>query len=590
MLLIVAAGGMAPHRAVLAYESPVAVAPPAAAALPGAPEVVPPVAVTGPAAALRDAVELAPLPSRSTQRQRWQLVVQFYRRRNYDPAWSDGTVPSPDAAELVQAVKTAAQHGLDPEDYGVTEMAAHLARNAETTDTAVAIDLPLTLLFFNFAGDLLNGHAAGPGAFPPKDFPPKDIDLVNLLEGALADHRIADALRQVTPQHTAYAKLQAALTTYRALADKGGWPSIADGPTLRPRDTGPRVAALRARLIATGELEPAPVRQVTKKDKRRPPPPPGYDSKVAEAVRRFQKRHGLPPDGNVGAQTLAALNVPIRDRIQQLELTLERWRWLPRQLGHRYIWVNIPSYELRVIESDAGAAENGTDGHGTTAVRLKAIVGDNDHPTPSLGASMTHLVLNPYWNIPQSIALNEIIPAAASDPSYLQKKNIKVLRGSGPDRREIDPRRIKWSRLSGNPDFRFRQEPGPQNSLGRIKFVFPNPFGVYLHDTPGRHLFGKQRRLFSHGCIRIEHANDLANYLLEDSGRWHKEQIEEALATQRMKTIVLPQPIPVYLTYFTAWVDEDGELQFRDDVYGEDPTLEEALRTRTGSPLRSASE
>lgn len=175
--------------------------------------------------------------------------------------------------------------------------------------------------------------------------------------------------------------------------------------------------------------------------------------------------------------------------------------------------------------------------------------------------------------------MNEIIPAAASDPGYFQKKNIRVLKGNGRGRREIDPRRINWAKASlAHLEYRFRQDPGPKNSLGQIKFVLPNPFGIYLHDTPGRQLFGKRKRQFSHGCIRIEHANDLAEYLLADSPRWHREQIEEALASGKAHFVRLAQPVPVYLTYFTAWVDEDAVLQLRDDIYGEDATLDEALR------------
>ena len=532
----------------------------------------PPEPLAGPPALLRDVVELAPPPKRPERRRRWRTVVRFYRNRHYSLAWSDDNGPSPDASELLEVVDEAPQDGLKPDSYKVNDIRARLSSPPPLQpEAAVELDVILTQLFVNCGSDLLNGRAQHPG------YPPNEVDFVALLESALAEHRSADALRHLAPQHRGYERLKAVLQEYRQLARNGGWPTVPEGPILRPSASGPRAAALRARLLATGDLAATPEQRYGEKSKRSDHTGASFDYKVAEAVRYFQKRYGLPPDGSVGPATLAALNVPVSDRIRQLELNLERWRWLPSQLGNRYIWVNIPSYELRVMES--GTESDGTGGRDRTTFKTRAIVGDSEHPTPLLGAALTHLVLNPFWNIPRSIAVKEIIPAAVSDPQYFQKKNIRVLKGSGPDRREIDPRRINWAKASSaHLEYRFRQDPGPKNSLGRIKFVLPNPFGIYVHDTPGRQLFGKRKRQFSHGCIRIERANDLAEYLLRDSPRWHREEIEEALASGKAHFVPLPQSVPVYLTYFTAWVDEDGVLQFRDDMYGEDATLDEALR------------
>ena len=532
----------------------------------------PPEPLAGPPALLRDVIELTPAPKRPEPRRRWRTVVRFYRNRHYGLAWSDDSGPFPEAFKLLAVVDEASQDGLKPDSYKVTDISARLRSPLPLQpQAAVELDVILTQLFLNYGSDLLDGRAEHPG------YPPNEVDFVALLESALAEHRSADALSHLAPQHRGYERLKAMLQEYRQLAGNGGWPTVPEGPILRPGATGPRVAALRARLMATGDLAATPEHRPGKKSTRSDRAGASCDYRVAEAVRHFQKRHGLPPDGTVGPATLAALNVPVSDRSRQLELNLERWRWLPSQLGNRYIWVNIPSYELRVMES--GTESDGSGARDRTMFKTRAIVGDSEHPTPPLGATLTHLILNPFWNIPPSIAVDEIIPAAVSDPQYFQKKNIRVLKGSGPDRREIDPRRINWTKAYlAHLEYRFRQDPGPKNSLGRIKFVLPNPFGIYLHDTPGRQLFGKRKRQFSHGCIRIERADDLAEYLLTDSPRWHREQIEEALASGKAHFVRLSQPVPVYLTYFTAWVDEDGVLQLRDDIYGEDATLDEALR------------
>jgi murein L,D-transpeptidase YcbB/YkuD len=294
-----------------------------------------------------------------------------------------------------------------------------------------------------------------------------------------------------------------------------------------------------------------------------------FDVVLEDAVKRFQRRHGLDDDGVVGRDTLAALNVSVEDRARQIELNLERWRWLPRDLGRRHILVNIAGFELAVVEDDQLALE------------MRVVVGRPYRRTPVFSAPMTYLVFSPYWHVPPSLALQDVVPAVLKDPDYLTKKNIKVFRGWGAETREIDPATIDWSSVNTrNFLFRFRQEPGVNNSLGAVKFMFPNPFNVYLHDTPSRELFQKAERTFSSGCIRIAKPLELAAYLLRGAPGWSAEGIEAAAQKGVEQTVRLPEPIPVHLLYWTSWIDPDGSLQFRNDVYGRDRLLDEALREK----------
>ncbi len=336
---------------------------------------------------------------------------------------------------------------------------------------------------------------------------------------------------------------------------------FADGPKLQLDDRDDRVTVLRRRLEASGDLAPAtsevPVR---------------FDADVKEAVKRFQRRHGLDTDGVVGKGTLAALNVSAGDRVRQLELNLERWRWLPLDLGESYILVNIPGFDLEVIEG------------GRMVLAMRVVVGRPYRRTPVFSSPMTYLVFSPYWHVPPSLAVQDVLPAVQKEGDYLAKKSIKVFRGWGSEAEEVDPAAVDWSSLKreGFP-YRFRQEPGPDNALGGVKFMFPNPYNVYLHDTPSRELFRRTERTFSSGCIRIEKPLELAEYLLREAAGWSPENITAASQKGMEQTVRLPRPIPVHLLYWTSWVDQAGTIHFRNDVYGRDRLLDEALKDKPPS-------
>ncbi|HEX5760666.1 MAG TPA: L,D-transpeptidase family protein, partial [Thermoanaerobaculia bacterium] len=276
-----------------------------------------------------------------------------------------------------------------------------------------------------------------------------------------------------------------------------------------------------------------------------PPPPAVYDAAVEQAVRRFQARHGLEATGTVGKDTLAALNVPAAARARQLEVNMERWRWMPASLGERHIFVNVPAYALRLVEGDR------------TVLAMKVIVGKDQSRTPAFSDQMTYLELNPYWNVPPSIYNEEIAPKVAADSSYLARNDMEYVEDGG--------------------SVRVRQRPGPANPLGQIKFMFPNQFNIYLHDTPADHLFDVAERGFSHGCIRIEKPMELAEYLLRDDPKWSRAALQEAIDSGESRSLKLPRPIAVHILYWTAWVEPDGTVQFRDDLYGHDATLDRAL-------------
>jgi murein L,D-transpeptidase YcbB/YkuD len=379
------------------------------------------------------------------------------------------------------------------------------------------------------------------------------------LPQALAWGSLKQAVQNLLPGHPGYVRLRRQFIRYKALADAGGWVRVPGGPPLRKGDRGRRVALLKERLAASGDLAGGPEGFTDT-----------FDDALAGALRRFQRRHGLSPDGVLGPGTLRAVNVPLQARIRQMELNLARWRWLWRHLGTRYIMVNVPDFSLTAVE------------RGRPVLAMKAVVGKRDWNTPLFSARATHLVLNPSWHVPREIFAAEILPAVREDPAYLEEHRMVVLKGWGRWAREVDPAAIDWQEVDPRSfPYRIVQKPGPKNPLGWIKFVFPNKYEVYLHDTSSRGLFARDVLAFSHGCVRIEKPFELAEYLL--GGRWSDRMFDGAPAGEEEDvTVPLPRPIDVHVVYLTAWVDDEGVLQFRNDIYGLDGLLGDAL---AGKPV-----
>ena len=463
----------------------------------------------------------------------------FYERRSYAPAWIGERGVRPEADDLIAALADAPADGLDPERYRLADLRQRLAqvKGAPTPGDLAEIDLRLTDAFLRLAADLRNGAVNPQLIYPDCELDIPEVDLSAVLEDAIAAGRLRAAIAELAPPHDGYRALKAALAQARSLAARGGWPAVPDGPPLRPGDRNDRVAALRARLEASGDLaadaSPAEARDL-------------LDAPLQAALRGFQERHGLDP-GAAGKLTLAALNAPAEQRVRQIEINLDRWRWLPHDLGERYIMVNIAGFTFDLIEE------------GRPALSMRVVAGKPTHRTPMFTGRMTNIVLNPSWNVPASIAKKEVIPHMKRDPSYLAREGFEIT-GSGSQ-------------------MEIRQKPGARNALGKVKFLFPNRFDVYLHDTPSRSLFSRTVRSFSHGCIRVEKPVELAEYLLKDNPAWTPQKIAAALAKGREQWVSIPRPLPVHLVYWTAWADAAGTLQLRDDIYGRDKPLLEILGT-----------
>jgi len=523
-----------------------------------APAFAPAQPVAAPSAALRARVERLPdglALVRGESIAAPNVLYDMYASREFAPAWT-----SPSArAELLRAIREAANDGLDPQDYhlaaleqleaatGPTDAAEDLWYDYDVLQSDALARLLYHLLFgkldpvemspeWNFTHDVRRG--------PPAKFLQSVIDAPSLFA----------EIEREKPKHELYRTLRAELAHYRELRARGGWPSIPSGPTLKPGERDPRVAALRARLAVTGELV-APASE-SETDAR------AFDDSVAAAVRAFQSANGLEADGAVGRGTLSALNVPVDARIGQIEVNLERGRWLLHDLDSTFTVVNIAGFRIYYLRD------------GEIAWSGRVQVGKPFRQTPVFRSTITSLVLNPTWTVPPGIFANDILPALQRDPEYLAKRGLSVIDAEG--RPVTEP--IDWATMTPRRfPYMLRQGPGPDNALGRVKFMFPNEYSVYLHDTPSQALFAKSERAFSSGCIRVENPLELAQLLLEGQPGWDADAIAAAVATGKTQTISLQNKVPVLLAYWTAWVDRDGVLQFRSDLYGFDAKVRAAL-------------
>jgi L,D-transpeptidase YcbB len=523
-----------------------------------APALAPARPLAVPNAALRERVERlreGPALVRGQSIAAAQVLHDLYASREFAPAWT-----SPSArAELLRAIREAANDGLDPQDY---HLAALEQLEAETGQTDAAEDL-----WHDY--DLLQSDALARllyhllfGKLDPAELSPEwnfshDVHRgppAKFLQSVIDAPSLYAEIEREKPQHEMYRKLRAELAHYRELRARGGWPSLPNGPTLKPGERDRRVVPLRARLAVTGELvAPARASEIDA---------PAFDDSVAAAVRAFQNANGLEADAVVGADTLTALNVPIDARIGQIEVNLERGRWLLHDLDPTFAVVNIAGFRVYYLRD------------GKLVWSGRAQVGKPFRQTPIFRSTITYLVLNPTWTVPPGIFANDILPALKRDPGYLAKRGLRVVDAEG--RPVTVP--IDWATMTpGSFPYMLRQEPGPDNALGRVKFMFPNEYSVYLHDTPSQALFAKSERAFSSGCIRVENPLELARLLLEGQPGWDAEAIAAAVASGATRTLTLQHKVPVLLTYWTAWVDRDGVLQFRSDVYGRDAKVRAAL-------------
>lgn len=491
-------------------------------------------------------------------------LEDFYDSYGYSLPWVRGMEPTPQAQQLIALFLQAEQKGLSPDDYDGPRWSARLAKlkpgsTQPSEADAEQFDVALTVCVMRYISDLHIGKV-NPQHFDfGLDVATKKYDLPDFLKGKVVDASdVAGVLAQVEPPYPGYQRTLEALHRYSELAKQAdGAPLPAVKKTIAPGDSYAGVPQLARMLKLVGDL-PA--------DADVPADGTVYQGALVDAVKSFQRRHGREPDGRLGATTVADLNIPLSTRVHQMQLALERWRWLPIDIHAAPIVVNIPEFRLRAYDENF-----------KIVLSMNVVVGKAyDHNTPVFGDAMQYVVFRPYWNVPYSIARAEFFPRMAKDPDYLEKKGFEVVDSrqkvvaSGVVSSEI------FEQLRAGKLF-VRQKPGPKNSLGLVKFIFPNSYSVYMHDTPEQKFFSKSRRDVSHGCIRLERPADLAVYVLRDNPGWNMERIRAAMQSGDNRQVNLTTPIPVLIVYGTVVVRDDGLVHFYDDIYGHDVTLDKVL-------------
>lgn len=482
-----------------------------------------------------------------------KILTDFYQKRDLKPAWVTEDGPDKRAGILLSVLDNASAEGLDPASYQVSLL--HKWWDKRDAESLAKLDILLTLELGSYVADVREGRII-PKIVEPKLFATAhdvDIDIVVLTKQALEAPDLLAFLKAQPPQHRYYSALIPALADYRKIQQNGGWPSIPAGKTLEIGTNDPRVATIRKRLSITGEYAGAV---------------PGstiYDEELEQAVKLFQEQHYLTPDGKAGKGTIIAMNVSAEDRVRQIIINLERWRWTSRDMKGTQIFVNIAAFYL------SGLTDEDID------IRMPVIVGSDYHMTPVFSDSIKYLEFNPFWNIPASIAENEYLPQLQKNPNALSAKHIRVF---SKDEVEIDPKSVDWKNVSKKEmaRYRLRQDPGPWNALGTVKFIFPNPYSVYLHDTPNHAPFSQQDRAMSHGCIRLSQPHELAAYVLgSEDDSWTLERVKQVVDARERKVVHLNKPMPVHILYCTVVATPDGIVRFGDDVYGRDRLLAKAL-------------
>jgi murein L,D-transpeptidase YcbB/YkuD len=492
-------------------------------------------------------------------------LQKFYDSYAYSLPWVRGMEPTPRAQQVIAILLQAEQKGLSPDDYDGPRWADRVAKLKPATSQpsevdATQFDVALTVCAMRYISDLHIGKVNPKHFAFGFDIEAKKYDLPEFLKTNVVDASdVAGALAQVEPPYPGYKRTIQALHTYLQLAKES------DGQTLpaitkpiAPGDSYPGVPQLTSRLRLVGDL-PA--------DANVPPDATIYQAPLVDALKSFQRRFGREPDGRITAQTLADLNVPLSSRVRQMQLTLERWRWLAVAPHAAPLVANIPEFRLRAYDENF-----------KVALSMNVVVGKAyGHDTPVFGDSMAYVVFRPYWSVPYSIARAEFLPKITRDPDYLAKKGFEVVNSkqdvvtSGTVTPEV-LEQLRSSKLF------IRQTPGPKNSLGLVKFIFPNNYNVYMHDTPEQVFFSKSRRDFSHGCIRLEKPADVAVWVLRNNPGWDMDRVRAAMSGSTTQQVNLARPIPVLIVYGTAIVTEDGIVHFYDDIYGHDAALEKVLQ------------
>ncbi len=476
-----------------------------------------------------------------------KTVKNFYNKRAYDPAWSDGRKVARQTLSFIGCKQLIVDHGLAPDDYHfklIEQIVDYEKKGNELSpDDVIALEILVTDAYVSLAHHFYSGKTN-----------PKELELEwhhktrqlkeadTYLTEALKDQHIRYSLELLLPLHEGYQQLVQALRTYR----NAKWEPIEIPPNilLQRGAKAPIVKQVRKRLKATGDLRPgAPMTE-------------DFDRELESAIARFQKRNGILVDGFIRPRMLNVLNVPVEERIKQIQANLDRWRWMPEDMGTDFLMINIPGFEITMMVG------------GDVDYRERIIVGLEKWQTPAFADTMKYIVINPYWNIPKSIAKEELIPKILADDEFIVSNDISVFQGG----ETVDPSSLDFTTIDSDK-YRFRHGINAFNPLGAIKFMFPNRFNVYVHDTPTKHLFDYTYRSHSHGCIRINEPFKFADYLLFDDKSWDLPKMEAQVESQEQKTVHLKTPVPIYIFYWTVYTDETGAVNFRDDIYNWDKKM-----------------
>jgi len=476
------------------------------------------------------------------------LLREIYAASAYLPIWTDdGKI-----RELLTLLRGSVDYGLRPRDYHLP-LIERLTAESHATPNPVASaerDILLTESLMLYSWHRRFGKVKASELYPEFNFTREPItgqSPVEFIHSALGYDSLTAFIDATTPTADYYELLRAQLKRYRKLAAEGGWPTVPEGPTLRKDDRDQRVAVIRQRLRVTGELPDMEA-----------PDESLFNDQLEQAVKHFQALHGLETDGLVGKQTLAAMNVPVTARVDQLRLSLERLRWVAQDAGDEFLAVNIAGFRLSYIR------------HRNIVWTTRVVVGTSYRKTPVFRSALTYVEFNPTWTVPPTILRQDKLPMLKKDPGYLAANNFSVIDREG---HKIDPATIDWNAYGRTVPFSLRQEPGPDNALGRVKFIFPNPYFVFMHDTPQRALFDKSERTFSSGCIRVEKPLELAELVLKDKANFTPAEMQKILDSGRTQRVLLDRPLPVLILYLTAALDPSGNARFYRDIYERDAAV-----------------
>jgi L,D-transpeptidase YcbB len=496
------------------------------------------------------------------------IVAQFYDDRNYEVAWTRDDAPTVSALAFIKAFQGASEKGLIPEDYDASRWAARIQKlnSDKSADTISAFDVAMTVNVMRYISDLRIGRV-NPSHFNfDINVADKKYDLAEFVSDNAVDATdVPGLIAKVEPDSEQYRKSEAALAHYLELMAQQEQASAEPLPMVdKAVSVGgsyPAATALLARLQLEGDMEDgSPKTNV-------------FDKELSDGVKHYQERHGFETDGKLTPQTIKSLNVPMTERVLQLQNSLERWRWLPDPYVNPRLLVNLPEFILRGFDADH-----------KLDFRMKVVVGKvmGQHQTPVFTHMMKYLVFRPYWNVPVDIARKELVPHMNANQGYLASKNFEVTDNKGNVLTNYSAKQVAQGGVM------VREKPGPKNSLGLVKFIFPNQYDIYLHSTPAVSLFDRSRRDFSHGCIRVQKPDDLAAWVLAtQGGDWDLQKVQTAMNSgPDNRTVSLKTPLPIVIFYATAWVEEDGDVHFFDDIYGYDAAMDKVLAKGPPYPIK----